>query len=531
MFCGIKTLIQKRLKKTKRLLSLYYKFSNVNLKETKFPFNNPVLWFVFIIYIIISGLTIYHHELWGDELHSWNIAKASNSFSDLISNTRYEGHPPFWYSALWIVSKFTHDVSMIQWVQLIIIITINFLILFLSPYPFVTRLLIPFGYFFLYEYAAFSRNYAIGFLFAFSICILLHKNFKYRTLLYYTFLFLLANTHLLALVLATGFHIYFLLSFIEKKKNANIVLHIAIGLVVMIPSVYFILPPADSSLNADFWLQRLDNDRLSAIVKAPVKVFLPIPAWWNYHFWNTEFLTEAQTQVSFLKWIIGLLSMALLFFTTVIFRKDKKVFFFYLVILLMFFLLSIIIPFANSRQVGFIFIGFLLAYWLFCYNNAINRSQHNILTTLLVIQIIAGICSAVKEIKYPFSNAYKSKELLEEIPPGNRIVTDYWCLNTLSAFTDRAYYCVDLEKDVSYLLWNSEMTSMLKKNDRYSNGLLRFLQKESLKKVYMISIYPLDRLYQTDKQLPILFSIDLIDKKEGAIEKGSNLYLYEINSK
>jgi hypothetical protein len=124
----------------------------------------------------------------------------------------------------------------------------------------------------------------------------------------------------------------------------------------------------------------LDSDRFSAIVKAPVRAFLPLPAWWNYHFWNTEFLAEAQTQFSFLKWIIGLLSMVLLLFTTVILRKDKKVFFFYLAILLMFFLLSIIIPFANSRQVGFIFIGFLLAYWLFCYNSAISRSQNNILT-------------------------------------------------------------------------------------------------------------------------------------------------------
>ena len=501
----------------------------MKLKETKYSFNKPVLWFVFIIYIIVAGLTIFHHELWGDELHSWNIAKASNSFSDLISNTRYEGHPPFWYCILWIVSKFTHDVSMMQWVQLIIIIIINFLILFASPFPFVTRLLIPFGYFLLYEYAAFSRNYAIGFLFAFCICILLHKNFKYRILLYYVFLFLLANTHLLALVLATGFHVYFLLSFFEKKKKANAMLHLVVGLVVFIPSVYFIFPPADSSLNTDFWLQRLDIDRFSAIIKAPVRAFLPMPAWWNYHSWNTNFLTEAQTQFSFLKWIIGLLSMALLLFTTVIFRKDKKVFLFYLAILLMFFTLSIIIPFANSRQVGFIFIGFLLAYWLFCYTNASSRSQNTILTTLLTIQIIAGVFSVVKEIKYPFSNGYKSKELLVEIPEGNKIVTDYWSLNTLSAFTDRAYYCVDLEKEVSYLLWNGEMTSMLKKNDRYSNGLLTFLKKESLKKVYMISIHPLERLFQSDKQLPILFSIDLIDKKEGAIEKGSDLYLYEIS--
>ena len=503
----------------------------MKLKETKYSFNNPVLWFVFIIYIIVAGLTIFHHELWGDELHSWNIAKASNSLSDLISNTRYEGHPPIWYSILWIVSKSTHDVSMMQWVQLIITTVISFLILFVSPFPFVTRVLIPFGYFFLYEYAVFSRNYAIGFLFAFSICVILHKNFKHRTLLYYTFLFLLANTHLLALVLATGFHIYFLLNSFEKKKKAHVVLHIATGLAVLFPSVYFIFPPADSSLNTDFWLQRLDNDRLSAIAKAPVKAFLPIPAWWNYHFWNTQFLVEAQTKLSFLKWIIGLLSMGLLFFTTMILRKDKKTFFFYLAILLMFFLLSIIIPFANSRQVGFIFIGFLLAYWLFCYNNAINRSQNNILTTLLAIQIIAGGFSVFKEIKYPFSNAFLITNLIKKIPEGNKWVTDYWCLNTISAYIDSSAYCIDLQEERSYLLWNGELKVMLQSRNRYYKGMNELFESENLKTTYLVTIQSLQNITKIDSLLPANYKITLIDEYTGAIEKGSNLYLYEVSKR
>jgi hypothetical protein len=503
----------------------------VNLKETKYSFNNPVLWTVFIIYIIVSGLTIFHHELWGDELHSWNIAKASNSFSDLVSNTRYEGHPPFWYSILWIVSKFTHDVSIMQWVQLIIIISINFLVLFASPFPFVTRLLIPFGYFFLYEYAAFSRNYAIGFLFAFSICIILHKNFKYRILLYYTFLFLLANTHLLALVLATGLHIYFLLNVFEKKKKAIIVLHAVIGLAVLIPSVYFIFPPADSSLNADFWLQRIETNRFSAIVKAPVRAFLPIPAWWNYHFWNTQFLVEPQTPLPFLNWIIGLLSMSLLFFSTLMFRKSKKTLFFYLAILFMFFLLSAIIPFANSRQIGFIFIGFLLAYWLFCYNNPISRSHNKILTTLLVIQIIAGIFSVVKEIKYPFSNDFLVEKLIKKIPAGNKWVTDYWCLNTISAYMDTSAYCIDLQKEKSYLHWNEEIKAMLQTPSRYCEGMNTLFERENLKNIYMITIQSLQNIAKIDSLLLTNYKINLVDEYTGAIEKGSNLYLYEVSKK
>src|SRR5258705_3915967 len=94
---------------------------------------SPILWGIFILYIVICGYTITHHELWGDELHSWNIAKASKSFFDLISNTRYEGHPPLWYTILWVVSKFTHNLVYIQLVHGIIAGLIVFIILFFSP--------------------------------------------------------------------------------------------------------------------------------------------------------------------------------------------------------------------------------------------------------------------------------------------------------------------------------------------------------------------------------------------------------------
>jgi len=104
---------------------------------------------------------MFHHELWGDEIHSWNIAKASGSFFELISNTRYEGHPPVWYIILWTISKFTHDAFAIQVVHLIIAWLVVSVILFYSPFPFIIRILIPFGYFFLFEYSVLSRNYSI----------------------------------------------------------------------------------------------------------------------------------------------------------------------------------------------------------------------------------------------------------------------------------------------------------------------------------------------------------------------------------
>src|SRR5688572_8773531 len=199
-----------------------------------------------------------------------------------------------------------------------------------------------------------------------------------------------------------------------------------------------------------------------------------------------------------------------------IFRKDKKAFFFYLVILFMFFLLSIIIPFANSRQAGFIFIGFLLAYWLFCYNNAVNRFQNKILTTLLVIQIIAGIFSVVNEIKHPFSNGFRVKELIKKIPEDNKWVTDYWCLNTISAYMDTPAYCIELQKEKSFLLWNEEIKAMLQSRHRYYEGVNALFERENLKNIYMITIHSLQNIIKIDSLLPTNYKINLVNEYTGA---------------
>ena len=55
--------------------------------------SKPMLWAAFGLYIAVLSYTMVHHELWGDELQAWNLAKASVSFPDLITNTRFEGHP------------------------------------------------------------------------------------------------------------------------------------------------------------------------------------------------------------------------------------------------------------------------------------------------------------------------------------------------------------------------------------------------------------------------------------------------------
>ena len=130
---------------------------------------NPVLWIVFTGYILLLGWTGAHHELWGDEIHSWNIARASTSFSSLLENVRYEGHPPAWHTLLWFISRCTDNLVYVQVAHELIAALVVFILLFFSPLPLIAKMLIPFGYYFLFEYAVLDRDYSIGVLAAFCL--------------------------------------------------------------------------------------------------------------------------------------------------------------------------------------------------------------------------------------------------------------------------------------------------------------------------------------------------------------------------
>ena len=184
-------------------------------------FHTTILWAAFFVYIAVLLLSIYNHEMWGDEIHSWNIAKGSDTFVDLLRNSRFEGHPPIWYTILWTISKFTHDLTYVQVVHGIIACASVGLIMFWSPIHVVGKILIPFGYYFLYEYSTLSRNYAVGILLAFCICLVIRKEFRFKLVVYYGLLFLMTNTHLLAIILAGSLHLYFLMSEFSCLQTAS----------------------------------------------------------------------------------------------------------------------------------------------------------------------------------------------------------------------------------------------------------------------------------------------------------------------
>jgi hypothetical protein len=300
---------------------------------------------------------------------------------------------------------------------------------------------------------------------------------------------------------------------------------------VAIPPLYYIFPPSDSQINMHFFASHWTVHQLTTTIDAPLRAFMPIPAWWKYNCWNTQCLLEAQEQYKILKFINPIISAGLLALACFILRKYKKgLLLFAANVVLSFIISATAFALVTARYAGFLYIGFITAWWLCCYETPRIRLNSPIATVLLIVQLAAGIFFVLKDIRLPFSNLYQINELVREVPAGERLVTDYWTMNAFVAYTGKPAYCVDLQKETNFISWGPDVAVLQNMPNRYSAGIRTLLQREGLKRLYMITMGKPQLLFGADPQLPSLFRVQLVDKREGAIEKGSNLYLYRVSS-
>jgi hypothetical protein len=101
-------------------------------------------------------------------------------------------------------------------------------------------------------------------------------------------------------------------------------------------------------------------------------------------------------------------------------------------------------------------------------------------------------------------------------------------MNGYVAYLDTPAYCVDLGTEVSFVTWGPDMAAMQGNPHRYTTGLGSFFKKEGLKEVYLLTLGSPKVLDKVDVTFSRTFHLQLIDSREGAIEKGSDLYLYKI---
>jgi len=465
-----------------------------------------------------------HHELWGDEIHSWNIAKASGTLSELFSNTRYEGHPPVWYLILFAISKATHNPLYMQWAHVVICGALAFLLLFYSKFSLLHKVLILAGYYFSFEYAAISRNYAFGILIAFMICIIVPKQFRYKHILYYILVLILANTHLLGFILALSFHAYFL----RLCKKDALILHCLLGAMMILPAIYFILPPSNNNITPSLFQHMFSREQLLTVMQAPTKAFLPIPAWWFSNFWNTHFLVDAGNSFKLFIYAIPFISASILATVVYLFWPNRNILYFFILNLGVTLFIGFIFPLSSARYVGYLYISFIAGLWLMKdVAGDLPKPKVTAVTVLLSCQLIGTGIALKNDWTRPFSQIHKIAQIAATIPSMEKPITDFWCLNYLAASLDEPFYCVGFEKEKSFLVWDSHSTAVNTNPQLYIRGIKTYLQKHHSEHCYVFSNNSLQTIIEKDPAITNTFHIEVLAQEDNAIEKYSNIYLFK----
>lgn len=277
-----------------------------------------------LIYFAVATFGILHHEMWSDEFQAWLIARDSASIIELVKNIRYEGSGPLWYLLLYPLAHISHNPVSMQILHVSIASACVYLVTRYAPFAWYQKLLLPLGYFFLFEYSLISRSYVLGNLLVFLFC----AAYQHRKSVFvlYGLLALLACTNVFSVVFSVALGIGLFADRIigrgkvglrdessaslepsRSRKSSASKIRVTVGAVSFAVAVgacaLFMVPPRDgyksdwaSAFERRMTFQQTNSVRdFTRATGIPLYSYVPIPAT-NYCFWETSiFRTDFST--------------------------------------------------------------------------------------------------------------------------------------------------------------------------------------------------------------------------------------------
>ncbi|QHL89032.1 hypothetical protein GU926_17005 [Nibribacter ruber] len=387
------------------------------------------------LYGVALAFFMQYHELWFDETEPWLLALYSNSYTDLLTNKQFEGHPNLWYSLLYVITRFTDNLQALKITQWACALGFVFVFLRNAPFPRVTKLLICFGYYGLFEYGLISRLYAIELLTLFLICTFYPKRFTH----WYGYVLLLilnAQTNLFGFLMSGVLGLLLLSEAFKIWKESPHWAPISTSQKIMGGFLWAL------GCGFSFWsmLRPVEPHKEFFPLTMPYyffqsgtrlwQAFVPIPSF-IVNFWNTSLLNNSKeivlSGVLFLVIAGGLLGVKrLLYLFLLLFAT--LFFFFYL-------------KFEGSlRHHAHYFIFTLAFYWIASFYQKEEHSSYplllqrfhlwtkkwfaKLLLVCAVLQVAAGVYALYIEVKYPFFPGKQVAEYLKTLPSHAIIVTE-----------------------------------------------------------------------------------------------------------
>ncbi len=173
---------------------------------------------VFILYPLLVGIVASFHEPWYDEAQSYMIAKSASLYEMFFVLPHYEGHTPFWWLILtpFAKSPIPYEIA-ISSVNILLCTAAIYFIIFKSPFHRLVRLLLPFTFFYFYQYGVISRVYSLMML-AFSITAFTFRDRDEKPFRFVMALIFLCSTGAFGIVFAFGFSLVWVFE-IWNRRN------------------------------------------------------------------------------------------------------------------------------------------------------------------------------------------------------------------------------------------------------------------------------------------------------------------------
>jgi len=427
---------------------------------------------VCIVFSLILGFGMYHHEMWRDE-YEWFLFRKHNGIFD-PNDPCYNFYNILCCAAIW----FKPTLFSFQILHFLIILGAAAAISFLSPFSNLEKILISLGYFFVYEYGVITRPYSlvtlVSFLITYEIC---RDKRRYWILAF--LILILEENNPLSLILACGFVFYISIDLLINRnarnywKDKQLITGFSIFIVgsLLVGMYYAIYLPKVAPIVQ----YKGGTPPMITMVNQIWNSYVPIPDltqkvrfWWSNIF---NFQICYPPGYSFgLKDITVAFAIpfvaSILILTVIITKFSKKPLVcctYVVTTFLMGVFLQHFMKCYTIRYIGFLYVIFIFCYWIFTsksscdekvlsqiapkaalfYQNEIKNKKwflfaNNcfplILYFILASQVFAGFYALSKDFKYKFSH---SKDLAEYIKWNN-----YQNTHTLVGYPDYTSECL-----------------------------------------------------------------------------------------
>lgn len=271
------------------------------------------VWFALGITLIYSGvmaISLWHHEMWRDELHCWMVGRNAHGIREILTGERiYDGHPFLWYYLLHLLSRVWDNVLMLKVLTFTISVSTAYIWLKYMPLPRLWRVAFLASYYLIYEYSVLARSYGLTLLFL-VLLLVLYDPRRVRLWLLSILLSLLATTSLYGVILATSLAIPVFFSGVHVHAHASpryhmlfFPRHVYAASALLAGSILFVyfttLTPTDGWFGKN-WNTTVDSQVIATAFLRFTKGMLPIPNWNLFEHWNSYWYAQ---DPAFLPWI------------------------------------------------------------------------------------------------------------------------------------------------------------------------------------------------------------------------------------